>query len=44
MKYMRFEVLTAAKMLMLFFWIVTPCTLVGRYQRFGETYCLHLQG
>jgi hypothetical protein len=27
-----------------FFWAVTPCRLVGRYQRFGETYCLLLQG
>jgi hypothetical protein len=35
----RFEVLTAVKMSMLFFWVVTPCGLVGRYQRFGET-CL----
>jgi hypothetical protein len=25
------------------FWVVTPCRLVGRYQRFGETRCLHLQ-
>jgi hypothetical protein len=23
------------------FWVVTPCRLVGRYQRFGETYYLH---
>jgi hypothetical protein len=29
---------------MLVFWVVTPCGLVGRYQRFGETYCLLLQG
>jgi hypothetical protein len=28
----------------LFFWIVTPCGLVDRYQRFGETYCLHIWG
>jgi hypothetical protein len=27
----------------MFFWVVTPCGLVGRYQRFGETYWLHLQ-
>jgi hypothetical protein len=27
----------------LFFWVVTPCRLVGRYQSFGETYCLHLR-
>jgi hypothetical protein len=26
------------------FWVVTPCRLVGRHQRFGEKYCLHLQG
>jgi hypothetical protein len=28
----------------LVFWVVTPCGLVGRFQRFGETYCPHLQG
>jgi hypothetical protein len=28
---------------MLVFWVVTPCVLVGRYQRFGGTCCLHLQ-
>jgi hypothetical protein len=27
----------------LVFWVVTQCGLVGRYQRFGGTYCLHLQ-
>jgi hypothetical protein len=37
---MIFEVLTAKKM---FFWVVM-CWLVGRYQRFGVTYSLHLQG
>jgi hypothetical protein len=43
---MRFEVLTAVKMLMLVFWIVTPCGLVGRYQRFGlfMTYPLYMYG
>jgi hypothetical protein len=25
-------------MSMLVFWVVTPCGLVDRYQRFGETY------
>jgi hypothetical protein len=34
---MRFEVLTAVKMSMLVFWVVTMCGLVGRYQRLGET-------
>jgi hypothetical protein len=29
---------------MMLFWVLTPCRLVGRYQRFGETHCLHLQG
>jgi hypothetical protein len=28
----------------LFFWIVTACRFEGRYQRFGGTYCLYLQG
>jgi hypothetical protein len=27
---MRFEILTAVKMSMMFVWIVTPCGLVGR--------------
>jgi hypothetical protein len=29
---------------MFVFWVMTPFRLVGRYQRFGGTYCLHLQG
>jgi hypothetical protein len=29
---------------MLVFYIVTPCGLLGRYQRFGKKYCLYLQG
>jgi hypothetical protein len=40
---MRFEVLPAVKMSMLVFWVVKPYGLVGRDQRFGGTYCLHLQ-
>jgi hypothetical protein len=40
---LRFEVLTALKMSILVKWVVTPCGLVGRYQRFGGTYCLHRQ-
>lgn len=31
------------KMLLLVFLIVTPCVLVGGYQHFRETYCLHHQ-
>jgi hypothetical protein len=38
---MRFEVLMAVKMLMLAFWVIMLCGLVGRHQRFGGTY---LQG
>jgi hypothetical protein len=41
---MRFEVLTAVKKSMLVFWVVTPCGIVVKYQRFGGTYCPHLQG
>jgi hypothetical protein len=29
----RFDVLTAGKMSVLVFWVVTPCGLVGRYLR-----------
>jgi hypothetical protein len=35
---MNLEVLTAVKISMLFFWVVTSCALVGRYQRFGGTF------
>jgi hypothetical protein len=38
---MRFEVLTANVDVGLN--VVSSCLLVGRYQRFGGTYCLHLQ-
>jgi hypothetical protein len=31
-------------MSMLVFWVITPFGLVVRYQRFGGTHCLHLQG
>jgi hypothetical protein len=26
------------------FWVLSPCRFIGRYQRFGETYCFHFQG
>jgi hypothetical protein len=35
-RYMRSDVLTAVKMSMTFLVVVTPCGLIGRYQRFGE--------
>jgi hypothetical protein len=43
-QYMRFEVSTAVRRMMMFFWVSAPCRFVGRFQRFEETYCLHLQG
>jgi hypothetical protein len=33
----RFQVLTAVRIMMLLFWVLMLCRLVGRYQRFGET-------
>jgi hypothetical protein len=27
-----------------YFWDLTPCCLVDKYQGLGVTYCLHLQG
>jgi hypothetical protein len=30
--------------MMLFFLVLASCRLVGRCQRFGDTYCLHIQG
>jgi hypothetical protein len=39
----KFEDVTAVKMSMLFFRIVTPCGLVGRYEGSGGTFCLYLQ-
>jgi hypothetical protein len=40
---MRTEVLMAVKTLILIFWVVTPCKLLGRYQHFGGIYCLYPQ-
>lgn len=37
-----FEVFVAMNTIMLFMWVLAPCKLVGRCQRFGETCCLHL--
>jgi hypothetical protein len=39
LKRVRFEVLTAVKMV-IFFWAVVQCGLVGGHQRFGKTHCL----
>jgi hypothetical protein len=38
---MRFGVLTAVKISMLFFWVATPCGL-GRYQLLGEQEAINM--
>jgi hypothetical protein len=42
--FMKSEIPAVLKMQMLVFRDEAPCGLVGRYQRFGRTYCLQLQG
>jgi hypothetical protein len=42
--YLRYEVLTAVKMSVLVFWVLTPYGFADRYYRFGETYSPHHQG
>jgi hypothetical protein len=42
-KHVKLEVFTAVRMMILF-WVLVLCRLADRCQRFGETYCLHLQG
>jgi hypothetical protein len=42
--HLTFDVLTAVKMSIVVFRVLTPCDLVGGYQCFGGTYRLHLQG
>jgi hypothetical protein len=39
----RFDFPISVKTTMLLILVVTLCGLVCRYQRFGETHCLHLQ-
>jgi hypothetical protein len=39
-----FEAFTAVKIQVEVFRVVTPCSVVVGYQRFGGPYCLHLQG
>jgi hypothetical protein len=39
-----FEVFLAMVVHSVFFWVVTLCSLMSRYQRFRGTCCLHLQG
>jgi hypothetical protein len=39
----RSEIYTAVTILMLLFWVIWPCELVGRSQRLREACCLDLQ-
>jgi hypothetical protein len=39
-----FEVFTAMNIQVVVFWVVTPCSDVIGYQRFGGPCCLHRQG
>jgi hypothetical protein len=39
----RYEVLTAVKMQIEVFWVVTPCDIVVGYQRFEGPGCLHFR-
>jgi hypothetical protein len=39
LKIMTFEILTMLAMMMVAFWVVTPCEPVQRYQSFRGTYC-----
>jgi hypothetical protein len=40
--FLRFEVLTVVSELL--FWGVTPCSLIDKYEHFGRTLGLYLQG
>jgi hypothetical protein len=40
--HLRFDVFTALKICVIVLWIMTPCSMVGGYQRFGGAYCLQL--
>jgi len=39
-----FEVFTTVKIQVEVFWVVSPCSVVIGYQRFGDPWYLHLQG
>jgi hypothetical protein len=41
---MRFEVLTAVKIQVEIFWVMTLCSVVVEYECFRGPYCLYLQG
>jgi hypothetical protein len=39
-----FDIFRAVKFQVAVFWVVTPCSDVVGYQRFGGPYCLYFQG
>jgi hypothetical protein len=41
--YVSFEAFTAVMFQVEVYWVVTPCSVVAGYQRFGGPCCLHLQ-
>jgi hypothetical protein len=44
LKHKAERIFTAMKIQVAVFWVMTPCSDVVGYQRFGEPCCLHLQG
>lgn len=40
----KFGVFTVAKIYIIFFWAVTPWSLIGGYYRYIRTYLFYLQG
>jgi hypothetical protein len=44
LKEVKFQVLTAASMKMVLFWVIMPCSLVEVFRRFRGACCLHHQG
>jgi hypothetical protein len=42
-KFVEFKVFMVITILIMFFWVKTPCGLVGRSHCFGEVCFLHLQ-
>lgn len=43
MTFMTFQVLTAARMNMIVFWDIAPCSMAVVYRRFRVSYCLYHQ-
>lgn len=39
-----FAIFIAGIVQIMFFWVLTPCSLVGEYEFFGETCCFNFQG